>query len=169
MSLPRTASCPRAGGRLGPWRAHCCCACSTGYARRGRGSALARARSPRTLACTGSATAGLALGGRSPHRSTAARWGHKWGVVAVRVKRPLPTRVRALPVLAALYRPPEWDRVHGTRTPPVPRARRQLARSLREVPERHFSVAGATGDGTSETARYCHQHRLNASSSVITV
>jgi DDE superfamily endonuclease/Archaeal putative transposase ISC1217 len=54
-------------------------------------------------------------GVRSTHSYTAYRWGHKWIVVSVLVKLPFATRPWALPVLVALYRPPEWDRVHGTR------------------------------------------------------
>jgi hypothetical protein len=83
----------------------------------------------------------------------------KWGVVAVLVKLPMATRPWALPVLAALYRPPEWDRAHGTRhKTPVPLARRLLARLIRWFPERHFIVVGDSGAGTSETARCCGQH-----------
>jgi hypothetical protein len=41
-------------------------------------------------------------GVRSPHRSTAYRWGHQWIVVSVLVKRPFATRPWALPVLVAL-------------------------------------------------------------------
>jgi DDE superfamily endonuclease len=51
---------------------------------------------------------------RSSHRYTAYRWGHKWVVMAVLVKLPFARRPRAWPVLVALSRPPEWDRLHGT-------------------------------------------------------
>jgi hypothetical protein len=63
--------------------------------------------------------------------------------------------------LVALYRPPEWDRVHGTRhKTPAHLARLLLARLLRWFPERHFIFVGDSGYGTSETARFCRQrHR----------
>jgi hypothetical protein len=99
-------------------------------------------------------------GVRSTHNYTAYRWGHKWVVLSVLVKLPFATRPWALPVLAALYRPPEWDRVHGTRhKTPAHLARLLLARLIRWFPERHFIFVGDTGYGTSETARFCHQHR----------
>ena len=99
-------------------------------------------------------------GGRPTHSSTAYRWGHKWVVVSVLVKLPLTTRAWALPVLAALSRPPEWDRVHGTRhKTPAHLAWLLLARLMRWFPERHCVFVGDTGDGSSETARFCQQHR----------
>jgi DDE superfamily endonuclease len=99
-------------------------------------------------------------GVRSTHSYTAYRWGHKWVVGSVLVKLPIATRPWALPVLAALYRPPAWDRVHGTRhKTPAHMARLLLARLMRWFPERHFIFVGDSGDGTSETARVCHQHR----------
>jgi hypothetical protein len=98
-------------------------------------------------------------GVRSTHSYTAYRWGHKWVVVSVLVKLPIATRPWALPVLAALYHPPEWDRVHGTRhKTPAHIARLLLARLMRWFPERHFIFVGDAGYGTSETARFCHQY-----------
>ena len=97
---------------------------------------------------------------RSTHSYTAYRWGHKWVVVSVLGKLPVATRPWALPVLVALYRPPEWDRVHGTRhKTPAHIARLLLARLIRWFPNRHFIFVGDTGYGTSETARFCRQHR----------
>jgi DDE superfamily endonuclease len=97
---------------------------------------------------------------RSTHSYTAYRWGHKWVVVSVLVKLPVATRPWALPILVALYRPPEWDRVHGTRhKTPAHLARLLLARLVRWFPHRHFIFVGDTGYGTSETARFCRQHR----------
>jgi hypothetical protein len=99
-------------------------------------------------------------GVRSTHSYTAYRWGHKWVVVSVLVKLPFATRPWALPVLAALYRPPEWDRVHKTRhKTPAHIVRLLLARLMRWFPERHFIFVGDSGYGTSETARFCQQHR----------
>jgi hypothetical protein len=98
-------------------------------------------------------------GVRSTHSYTAYRWGHKWVVLSVLVKLPFATRPWALPVLVALYRPPEWDRVHRRRhKTPAHIARLLLARLIRWFPERHFIIAGDTGYGTSETARFCRQH-----------
>jgi DDE superfamily endonuclease len=99
-------------------------------------------------------------GVRSTHSYTAYRWGHKWVVIAMLLKLPFATRPWALPVLVALYRPPEWDRVQGTRhRTPAHLARLLLARLIRWFPHRHFIFVGDTGYGTSETARFCRQHR----------
>jgi DDE superfamily endonuclease len=101
-------------------------------------------------------------GVRSSHSYTAYRWGHKWVVVSVLVKLPFATRPWALPVLAALYRPSEWDRVHGTRhKTPAHLARLLLARLVRWFPHRHFVFVGDSGYGTSETARFCQQHHAH--------
>jgi hypothetical protein len=101
-------------------------------------------------------------GVRSSHSYTAYRWGHKWVVLSVLVKLPLTTRPWALPVLVALYRPPEWDRVHGTRhKTPAHMARLLLARLVRWFPQRHFIFVGDMGYGTSETARFCRQRRCH--------
>jgi hypothetical protein len=98
-------------------------------------------------------------GVRSSHSYTAYRWGHKWVVVSVLVKLPFAIRPWALPVLVALYRPPEWDQVHGKRhKTPAHMARLLLARLMRWFPERHFILVGDSGYGTSETARFCQQH-----------
>jgi hypothetical protein len=99
-------------------------------------------------------------GVRSTHSYTAYRWGHKWVVVSILVKLPFATRPWALPILVALYRPPEWDRVHGRRhKTPAHMARLLLARLMRWFPKRHFIFVGDSGYGTSETARFCRQHR----------
>jgi hypothetical protein len=99
-------------------------------------------------------------GVRSTHSYTAYRWGHKWVVVSVLVKLPIATRPLALPVLAALYRPLEWNRVHGTRhKTPAHIARLLLARLIRWFPNRCFIFMGDTGYGTSETARFCSKRR----------
>jgi hypothetical protein len=97
-------------------------------------------------------------GVRSTHSYTAYRWGHKWVVVSVLVKLPVATRPWALPVLVALYRPPEWNRMHGTRHQTPAHLARLLARLIRWFPNRCFIFVADTGDGTSETARFCSQH-----------
>jgi hypothetical protein len=99
-------------------------------------------------------------GVRSSHRSTAYRWGQTWVVVSVLVTLPFARRPWALPVLGAWYRPPEWDREHGTRhQTPAHFARRRLARLIRWFPPRHCSFVGDMGSGTRETARFCQPHR----------
>jgi hypothetical protein len=99
-------------------------------------------------------------GGRSPHRYTASRGGHPWGVGSGLGPWPCATRPWALPVLGALDRPPAWARVHGPRPQtPAPLARRRLARLVRWWPPPHGSWGGDSGDGTSATARWCRQHR----------
>jgi DDE superfamily endonuclease len=99
-------------------------------------------------------------GVRSSHSYTAYRWGHQWVVLSMLVKWPFATRPWALPVLVALYRPPEWNRVHGKRhKTPAHLARLLLARLVRWFPERHFIFVGDSGYGTSETARFCSKHR----------
>jgi hypothetical protein len=99
-------------------------------------------------------------GVRSTRSYTAHRWGHTWGVISVLVQLPIATRPWALPVFVALYRPPQWDRVQGTRhKTPAHISRPLLARLMRWFPERHFICVGDSGYGTSETARFCQHHR----------
>jgi hypothetical protein len=99
-------------------------------------------------------------GVRSSHRDTAYRWGHQWVVGSALVTWPIATRPWALPIVVAVSRPPEWDRTHGTRhQTPAHLARLRLARLVRWFPARHGICVGDSGDGTSETARCCHQHR----------
>jgi DDE superfamily endonuclease len=97
-------------------------------------------------------------GVRSTPSATAYRGGHKWGVMSRLVKFPCATRPWALPVLVALYRPPEWDRLHGTwHQTPAPSARLLLARLMRWFPPRHCISVGDAGYGTR--ARFGHQQR----------
>jgi DDE superfamily endonuclease len=101
-------------------------------------------------------------GVRSTHSYTAYRWGHKWVVVSVLVEWPFAVRPWALPILVALYRDPEWDQAHGTRhKTPAHLVRLLLARVVRWFPERQFICVGYTGDGTSETARFCGKHHTH--------
>jgi hypothetical protein len=82
-------------------------------------------------------------------------------LLSVLVKLPFAIQPWALPILVVLYRPPEWDRLHGTRyKTPAHLTRRLLARWVRWFPNRHFSFVGDSGYGTSATARFCRQrHR----------
>jgi DDE superfamily endonuclease len=97
---------------------------------------------------------------RSTHTHTVWRYGHKWVVLAVLVRRPFTTRPSALPVLIDLYRSAEDDRKrrrpHRTPAQLVCRLRRRLRR---RIPDRRFIVVGGGGYGTHEVARFCHRHR----------
>jgi hypothetical protein len=97
---------------------------------------------------------------RSTHSYTAWRYGHKWVVLAVRVRFPLATRRWALPVLVALYRAPELNRAEGRphRTP-AQLLCRLLRLLLLRFPGRAFVFVGDSGFGTHEVARFCHRHR----------
>jgi DDE superfamily endonuclease len=98
-------------------------------------------------------------GVRSSHSYTAYHWGHKWEVLSILVKFPFATRPWALPVLVALYGPPKWNRLHGTRhKTPAHMAQLLLARLMRWFPQHHFIFVGDSGYGTSATARFCQQY-----------
>src|SRR5262245_20970873 len=96
---------------------------------------------------------------RSSHAYTAWRYGHRWVVLAVRVKFPFAARRWALPVLVDLYRTPEVSKAEGVRhrTPA-----RLMCRLLRLVlirfPGRAFVFAGDSSYGTHEVARFCRRH-----------
>jgi hypothetical protein len=99
-------------------------------------------------------------GGRSPPRYTASRWGHTGVVVSGLVKVRFATRPWALPVVVALSRSPEWDRLHRRRhQTPAHLARLLLARLVRWFPQHHVMCLGDRGDGTSETARFGRTYR----------
>lgn len=99
-------------------------------------------------------------GVRSPHRSTADRWGHTGVGIAGLVPWPVAPRPWALPVLVALDRPPAWARMQGTRhQTPAHMGRLLLARLIRGFPERHVVFGGDSRDGTSATARLCQKPR----------
>ena len=97
---------------------------------------------------------------RSSHSDTAWRYGHKWVVLAVRVRFPFATRPWALPVLVDLYRSVEDNRRRGrTHRTPAQLMRRLLRLILLRFPDRRFTVVGDAGYGTHEVARFCHRHR----------
>jgi DDE superfamily endonuclease len=99
-------------------------------------------------------------GVRSTHRYTAYRWGHQWVVISMLVKWPFTMRPWALPIVVALSRPPEWERLHGRRhQTPAHLARLLLARLRRWFPQHHCIFVGDSGYGTSETAWFCSKHR----------
>lgn len=95
---------------------------------------------------------------RSTHSYTAYRWGHKWVVLAILVKFPFTARPWALPVLAALYRSPEWNKKHGRRhKTPVVLMRQLLAVLIRWFPQRTFSFSGDGGFNAHELARFAQR------------
>jgi hypothetical protein len=97
---------------------------------------------------------------RSTHSYTAWRYGHKWVVLAVRVKFPFATRPWALPVLIDLYRTPEVRKAEGLRhRTPAQLMCRLLRVLLIRFPGRAFVFAGDSGYGTHEVARFCYRHR----------
>jgi len=98
---------------------------------------------------------------RSTHSYIAFRWGHKWVVLSILVHFPFAKRPWALPVLAALYRTPEWDQQHGRRRHKTPaRLLQQLVKVLLHwFRRRHFTLAGDGGYGSHEMARFGHRHR----------
>lgn len=99
---------------------------------------------------------------RSTHSYTAWKWGHKWVVLAIHVRLPGSYRPWALPVLCALYRPPEENRKRGCRhKTPCDLMRQLLCVLLRWFPRRKFAFAGDGGYGTHALARFAsRQPRL---------
>jgi DDE superfamily endonuclease len=92
---------------------------------------------------------------RSTHTYTAFRWGHKWVVLAVLVRFPFSRRLWALPILVALYRPPQKGRRHKT----PPELLRQLLRVLlRWFPDRQFVCAADGNYATHDLARLAARH-----------
>src|SRR4051794_4161667 len=85
---------------------------------------------------------------RSTHSFTAYRWGHKWVVLALLVRFPFCRRRWALPLMVALYRPPEKEkdgppkRAHKT---PVDLLRQMLRILIHWFPDRTF-VCSADGN-----------------------
>jgi hypothetical protein len=114
---------------------------------------------------------------RSSHTFTAWRWGHKWVVLAILVPLPFTHRRWALPVLVALYRPPEVDRRLGRRhKTPADLLRQLLVLLLRWFPDRQFvcvadggyachelaALAGRYGDRLTFVSRFFAQAHLHA-------
>jgi hypothetical protein len=97
---------------------------------------------------------------RSSHAYTAGRYGHKWVVLAVPVRFPFAPRPWAVPVLVALYRPPDVARRAGGRPrTPAPLMTQLLRVLLRQFPDRRFVVAGDSAYGTHEVVRFVHRFR----------
>jgi hypothetical protein len=100
---------------------------------------------------------------RSSHSHVVWRWGHRWVVLAVSVQFPFTSRRWALPVLCALYRPEDLNRVEGRRhkTPPL-LARQMMAVLIHWFPQRKFIFLGDGGYASHELARFCHRHHRHA-------
>src|SRR5262249_47657493 len=95
---------------------------------------------------------------RSSHSYTAYRYGHKWVVLAVLVRFPFAARPWALPVLVALYRPPQDNRQRGRPHKTPPELMQVLLRLLRRwFPDRPFVFAGDSGYGSHEMASFARQ------------
>jgi hypothetical protein len=97
---------------------------------------------------------------RSSHQHLVHRWGHKWVVLALRVRVPGATRTWALPMLIALYRTPKESRTAGVvhKTPPE-LMRGLLAVWMRWFPQRKTVFAGDGGFASHELAGFASRHR----------
>ena len=101
---------------------------------------------------------------RSSHTHLAHRWGHKWVVLALRVRVPGVARTWALPVLVALYRTPEESAKSGLRhRTPIQLMRGLLAVWIRWFPRRKSVFAGDGGFASHELTSFAwrHQQRLS--------
>lgn len=100
---------------------------------------------------------------RSARKHIVFRWGHRWVVLAVSVRFPFTTRLWALPVLVALYRPPSLDHSEGRRhKTTLDLARQLMAVLIHWFPERKFVFLGDGGYASHELARFCRRHHRHA-------
>jgi hypothetical protein len=101
---------------------------------------------------------------RSTHSFTAYRWGHKWVVLALLVRLPWASRPWALPLLVALYQPPEKNGTSQRRQKTPSQLLGQMLRILlRWFPDRRFVVTADGNYATHELAELATQfpQRLN--------
>ena len=97
---------------------------------------------------------------RSSHGHIVHRWGHKWGILALRVRIPGAARTWALPVLVALYRTPEVDAKEGRRhKTPAELMQGLLAMWMRWFPDRKSVFAGDGAYCTHRLTRFAQRHR----------
>lgn len=102
---------------------------------------------------------------RSSHSLTKWIWGHKWMVLAILIQFPWAKRPWALPVLCALYTPPEESERLGRRHRTCGELARVLTRRLiRWFPEGRFVLTGDGQYSTHEMARFAHRHRQQLTS-----
>jgi DDE superfamily endonuclease len=97
---------------------------------------------------------------RSTHSHTTFRWGHKWVVLSILVRVPWSKRRWALPVMVALYRPPQKGKKDaGRHKTPAVLMRQLVAVLMHWFPEREFSFAGDGGYGTHDLAKFAARHK----------
>jgi len=90
---------------------------------------------------------------------TVRKWGHRWVVLSILVKFPFASRRWALPVLCALYRPPEANRKQGRRHKvPSQLAQQLLAALLHWFPHRRFIFLGDGHFSGHELADFARRH-----------
>lgn len=97
---------------------------------------------------------------RSSHSHLVHRWGHKWIVLALRVRIPGTRRTWALPVLVTLYRTPEESKRLGIRhqTPPE-LMQGLLCLWLRWFPKRIVVFSADGGFATHKLSRFAARYR----------
>ncbi len=96
---------------------------------------------------------------RSSHQYTAYKWGLKWVVISISLKFSFSSRVWALPVMVALYKPKEWSEMQGKHhKTPAHISRLLLAKIIRWFPTRRFIITADCGFGTRESARFCDRY-----------
>jgi len=101
---------------------------------------------------------------RSSHNHTQWVWGHKWVVLAVNIKFPWAKRAWALPVLCALYTPPDQSEELGRKHRTCGELARILTRRLIAwFPDRRFVLVGDGEYSTHEMTRFAHRHRKQLS------
>lgn len=96
---------------------------------------------------------------RSSHNHIVYRWGHKWVVLALKVRVPGTKRTWAVPVLVALYKTPELNKQEGRRhkTPPE-LMQGLLALWVRWFPQRKCVFTGDNAYCTHKLFRATHRH-----------
>ena len=101
---------------------------------------------------------------RSSHNHVVHRFGHKWIVLALRVRVPGTSRTWASPMLVALYRTPDESRKARVKhkTPPE-LMRGLLAVWMRWFPRRKAVFAGDGGFATHALANFAARHRRRLS------
>lgn len=96
---------------------------------------------------------------RSSHCHLVHRWGHKWVVLALRIKLPMARRSWALPLLVALYRTPDESKRQGIRhKTPSELMQGLVVTFLRWFPERKFVFAGDGGFATHRLSQFAARH-----------
>lgn len=92
------------------------------------------------------------------------RWGHKWVVLAVRIRVPGATRTWAVPVLSALHGTPELNAQEGCRhKTPAELMRGLLVLWMRWFPERKHLFSGDGAYRSHQLARFARRHHSRLS------